>query len=288
MHRAASEGRSLRSRLELHRRLPLAIALLAMIVALTDCSAVRRISVPARPRVMPSAEQLQAKIDARRQVVHSMRALARLSYRHPEATSLSREAIVLERPDRLRIEVLSFLGAVGVLTTQDNAFTVYARHENKIYRGEASSKNMWRYARIGLPVVDLVDLVLGTPPQRQANWTHVTYDADTGWIQLSQELDSGALVVWFENDLPRAAELRDGYGEVQWRALFSKYQKHNDIMIASKIRLEVPDGEHSVKIELEDIDVNPVLDRNTFAFLAPAGAKVVELDEEDPRAIEVH
>lgn len=253
-------------------------------VLTSGCSTVRRMTVPPRPQVMPTAEQLQAHLAARRQVVHSLRALARLHYRHPEATSVSSEAIVVERPDRLRIEVLSFLGAVFVLTSQENAFTVYARHENTIYRGAASPKNMWRYARIGLPVVDLVDLVLGTPPQRDTKWTHVTWDAENGWVQLSQELDSGALVVWFEDELPRAAELRDAYGEIQWRAMFNKYREHDQIQIATRIRLEVPDREHTVKVELDDIDVNPTLEQNTFAFRAPPGAKIVELDQDDPLA----
>lgn len=232
---------------------------------------------------MPSVEQLQANINARRQIVHSLRALARIQYRHPEGTNTSREVLIVQRPDRLRVEVLSLFGAVFVLTSEDGAFTVYARPESKIYRGTASPRNMWRYARIGLPVPDLVELVLGTPPQRPVTWSKVTFDSDTGWVQLTQDLESGVFVVWFENELPRAAEIRDSYGEIQWRALFGKYREHDGTMIATRIKLFVPDEEHSVKIELDEIDVNPELETNTFAFTAPEGTTVVELDEETPR-----
>lgn len=256
------------------------LALTLLLVVVSGCSAVRKISTGGRPTVMPTVEQIQAALDQRRQVVHSMRALGRLEYRHPEATNVSKEAIVVERPDRLRVEVLSLFGSMFVLTSRDGAFTVYARSEDKIYRGVASPKNMWRYARIGLPVIDLVDLVLGTPPQREATWSHVTWDSETGWIQLSQDVEGGAMVLWLEDTLPRAAELRDTYGEVQWRAMFGKYQQHGDIRIATRIRLEVPDRDHSVKIELDDIDVNPTLEENTFSFVAPEGTEVIDLDED--------
>ena len=251
-----------------------------LLLSLTGCSAVRKISTRGRPEVMPTAAQLQAALEQRRAQVRSLRALARLQYRHPEGPNVSREAIVVERPDRLRVEVLSMvLGAVFVLTARDNAFTAYARGEDKIYRGVASPQNMWRYARIGLPIVDLVDLVLGTPPQRPATWTHVTFDSDTGWVQLSQDVEGGVLIVWFEDTLPRAAEMRDSYGEVQWRAMFSKYEEHDGIAIATRIRAEVPDRDHSVKIDLDDIDLNPTLDPATFTFIAPKGAEIVDLDE---------
>lgn len=259
-------------------RLRLALTAVALILALDGCGAVRRISRPSRPDPMPTVEQLQAHLSARRQIVHSLRGLARIEYRHPDGTNTSREALVVERPDRLRVEVLSLFGAVFVLTSQDGVFTAYARHEEKIYRGAASSQNMWRYARIGLPVPDLVDLVLGTPPQRSASWSDVTFDDDTGWVQLTQDLEGGALVIWFEDDLPRAAELRDTYGEVQWRAMFGKYRALDGVMIARRIKLVVPREDHTVKIHLDEIDVNPEIDANSFTFVVPDGTAVVELD----------
>jgi hypothetical protein len=211
--------------------------------------------------------------------VVSLRELARLRNRDPEDSNTSREDIAIARPDSLRVEVLSFLGAVFVLTTASGRFTAYALREGTVYRSEASPENMWSYARVGLPVVDLVDIMLGTPPQRSADWTQVSWDEERGLVELTQEFADGSeQVVWFLGSLPTAAEFRDPFGEVEWHATFSGHHQHDSVPIATHIRLEVPGRDRSVEIELDDVDVNPTLEASTFSMDIPEGVTVVDID----------
>jgi len=264
--------------LQVRRQLSLTLTLVALTSTLIGgCAGKQPVPRPAAPEQLPTVFEIDSLLTERRNALRSVRALARLQYRHPDGSSSSREAIAISRPDRMRVEVLSLFGAVFVLTAQDGRFIAYARQENTVYQGTASPENMWRYARIGLPVVDLVDLVLGTPPQRTEVWSHVSFDEESGWVQLSQELQGGIQAVWLEGNLPQAAEYRDEFGDVQWRAYFSEYRSIGSVPIATHIRLEVPDAEHSVEIALSDIDVNPELDPSIFRVEAPAGARVVEL-----------
>lgn len=253
-------------------------ALALFVITFAGCAAREPVRPPVPPERLPTVFEMDSLLSERRNAVRGMRALARLHYRHPEGNDSSREAIVVGRPDRLRVEVLSLFGAVFVLTADEGRFTAYARQENTVYRGTASPENMWRYARIGLPVVDLVDLVLGTPPQRTETWSHVSYDEESGWIQLSQELKSGIQAVWIEANLPRAAEFRDEFGDVQWRAYFEDYRTEAGVPIAMRIRLEVPDADHSVEIALEDVDINPDLGDDLFRIAEPPGCRTVILD----------
>lgn len=247
-------------------------------LSLAACTAQKPAKPGPPPTTLPTAAQLLDSLATRRDSVRGLRALAKLRYRHPDGSTTSNEAIVVSRPDRLRVEVLSLFGAVFVLTTESGDFTAYVRQENTIYRGDASPENMWRYARIGLPVVDLIDLMLGTPPQREAVWSHVSYDGTTGWTQLSQELDPGIQVVWVDAGLPQAAEYRDAHGDIEWRVLFEEYNTVADVPIATRIRLEVPDAEHSVEISLTDVDLNPELPSDTFHFADPPGSRVEKID----------
>src|SRR5205823_5234338 len=121
----------------------------------SGCAAHRSLAPHLAPAVLPSTTDLQATLAARRDAVRSLRALARLRYRDPAESNSSREAIVVARPDRLRVEVLSVFGSVFVLTADDGALTAYARQEDTVYRGQASPENLWRYARLWLPVADL-------------------------------------------------------------------------------------------------------------------------------------
>lgn len=255
------------------------LLLLAVAAVIPGCGTPRTLVGRWAPVSLPSAADLEAALDARREAVHSLRALARLRYRDPDASGAARQAIVVARPDRVRVEVLSVFGAVFVLTAEDGAMTAYARDEGTVYRGQASLENLQRYARLFMPVRDLVDVVLGTPPPRPARQERVSFDAEAGGIRLWRALDDGAQIVWFNDaTLPVAAEERRGDGHALWHATFTHYEDHDGIPLATQVGLDLPMAERSIDIRLEDVDVNPTLDASIFAFQAPPGSKVVNLD----------
>jgi hypothetical protein len=263
------------------RRLYLGAVFPAVAVGLlcAGCAAKRAPTPRLAPAVLPAALDLEAALRARRDALRSLRALARLRYQAPEDSGTSREAIVVARPDRLRVEVLSLFGSVFVLTADNGEIRAYAREERTLYRGSASPQNLWRYARLGLPVSDLVALVLGTPPPRQGQRPQVGFDADTGWVRLLQQLDEGVQIVWFSDAaLPVAAEQRGADDHAQWRATFSDYEVHDGVPVATHIGIEWPPEQRSMQIALEQVDVNPALDNSIFALQAPPGSKVVDLD----------
>jgi outer membrane lipoprotein-sorting protein len=254
-------------------------AVLCAAVLWSGCAAVRRSVTPAPPATLPSAAELEAVLAKRRDTVHSLRALAHIRYRDLQESNSSREAIVVARPDRLRVEVLSLFGSVFVLAADDGALTAYARQENTVYRGHASPENLWRYVRLTLPVNDLVDLVLGTPPRRQVKEARVSFDPDTGSIELSQEWAHGTQIVWFSpTALPLGAEERSPDQQTLWRASFNDYERQNGFAVATRIALTLPKWQRSLDITLEDIDLNPTLDATVFAVQIPPGSKVVDLD----------
>jgi hypothetical protein len=252
-------------------------------VAITLLSAGCAVPRPRAPRtapaVLPAAAELEAALRARTEAIHSLRALARLRSDGPEESTASREALVVARPDRLRVEVLSLFGSVFVLTADNGQFTAYARQEDTVYRGVASPQNLWRYARLGLPVSDVVAILLGTPPLRPGRRDNVTFDADAGAVRLVRQLDDGTQIVWFsETTLPVAAEQRSDEPQAQWRATFSDYEEHGGVPVATHIGLEWPAGQRSLEITLGDIDLNPTLAPSAFALEVPPGSKVVRLD----------
>jgi hypothetical protein len=252
-------------------------------VGLAGCAASRPAAPFAAPEKLPSAEELTDALTQRRQAVHGVRGLARLRLRDGSQTNSSREAIVVERPDRLRVEVLSTLGSVFVLTTDNGALTAFARNENTVYHGAASPENLARYAGLGLPVSALIDLVLGTPPPSQSPRGTVGFDPQTGWTGLAETVPDGLRVTWFSTALvPVLVEQRDGKGEVLWRASFGEYEAHGGLLVATHIGLEVPASSRGIEIILENIDVNPALEDTLFALQTPPGSRVVSIDDPPP------
>lgn len=241
------------------------------------CAATRPVPPRLAPAVLPSVAELEATLATRRDAVHSLRALARLRYRDAQQSVTSREAIVVARPDRVRVEVLSVFGSVFLLVADDGQMTAYAREENTVYRGQASPQNLQRYVRLGLPVGDVVDIVLGTPPPRGGT-AQVSFDEAAGAIRLHRTLDQGSETVWFSDaSLPVATEEVGADGAAHWRATFAEYEDHGGVPIATHIGLDLPAWSQSMEIALQDVEVNPTLDRSAFAFEAPSGSKVVTL-----------
>lgn len=262
-----------------HRRAAGAWSLaLAASTVLVGCAATRPPITYPPPAVLPSAAELDAVLASRRTALHSLRALARLQYHDAHQSVAARQAIVVARPDRLRIEVLSLFGSAFLLVTDAGRMTAYARDENTVYRGLASPENLRQYVHLGLPVADLIDIVLGTPQPHPESRAEVAFEATTGAIRLHESWDHGGQSIWFSNvSLPIATEERNGDGETEWRATFAEYKEHRGIPIATRIDLTLPRSSQSMELTLRDIDVNPVLDDSVFAFDAPAGSAVVEL-----------
>ncbi len=256
-----------------------ALLVLGMALLSSGCAALRRPAVSRLPSRLPSAAELEAVLTQRREALHSLRAVAHVRYHDPEESNRSRDAIVVARPDRLRVEVLSLFGSVFVLTASDGTLAAYAPQEHTVYRGEASPENLWRYVRLALPVGDLVDIILGAPPARAGGEPQVTFDGPSGEIRLRQPFSDGAQIVSFSlAELPVAAEEQAADGRTQWHARFGGYEDHNGLPLATHIAFELPEWQRSFDIALEDVDVNPTLDPSIFALQTPPGSKVVNLD----------
>ena len=244
---------------------------------IAGCTATRPLTPRAAPAVLPSAAELEAALAARRDAVRSVRALARLRYHDSEQSVTSREAIVVARPDRVRVEVLSVFGTVFLLVADDGQMTAYARNENTVYRGQASSQNLQRYVHLGVPVDELVDIVLSTPPPGDGR-AQVSFDEAAGAIRLRRFVEDGARTVWFSDaTLPVATEEAGADGAAHWRATFAEYEDHGGVPVATRIEINLPAWSQSMEIDLQDVEVNPTLDHSAFAFQAPSGSKVVEL-----------
>lgn len=242
-----------------------------------------RVPVRVEPPIageLPTAEALRAEVSARRQQVHTLRALARFTYASPEETRRAKQVLLVSRPNRLRFEILSPFGSAFVFTSRDGTFAAYAHGEDTIYRGTASPENLERYIRIEVPVSSAVDLLLGTPPL----WSDA-YDVvsrDQSHIQLWQANNADhedVRVTWFTQRLdPTRYEERDDEGRVLLRVSFGEFAETAGGRFPARIGIELPASQQHIEIELLEPEINPDLSEAMFALQTPPGTKEVDLD----------
>jgi len=255
------------------RRVVTAVLCLAAVAGCTTQQAVTHVplSVPA------DAETLVQALSARRAGLHSLRTLARIVYTSQGTSRRAKQVILAARPDRLRWEILSPFGTVFVLTSSGGMIAAYARGENALYRGRASSENLARYTGVDLPVPLAVDLLLGTPPFHAGGLTKAS--REEGLLKLWQSKNDAVSVIWFDMALdPVRYEQHDSEGYVVVRAKFANVTEVQGARLPARLTIELPPSQRKVEIELLDPEINPELVGGLFALQTPPGSTEIDID----------
>ena len=259
-----------------HARRSLVLRALSLALLVAGCAAGRPPG-PALPAL--SAEELQRVLAERRQALRSLRSEASVAVYSPEQSGKAKQFLVVERPDRLRLEVFSPFGAVFALATANGDLAAWVRDENRVYRGPATPENLARYAGLDLQVADVVDVVLGSPPRRAVRAASVFAETSTRLLRLRQETEGGAQVVLFGGEplLPVEVQEVDSDGELLWRASFADYRSVQDIALPTRIDVDLPRSEQRAEIVLSDPEPNPSLSESIFVLPSPPGSREVQL-----------
>lgn len=231
---------------------------------------------------LPEIGDLLDTVRARRASIRGLRAVARIAYSTGDDSRKARQILVAERPDRLRLEMLSPFGTVFVLATQNGRLAAYAPDDRAVYRGSASPDNLARYMQVDLPVSTAIDLILGTPPIESGKREPVLSREDD-LVKLWQEDGRRVYVTWFTDRLePARYEQRDEEGRVLLRASYAAFREVASVRVPTEITVELPWSGQRVDIRLGDPEVNPVLADATFVLETPAGIREIALDQQTP------
>jgi hypothetical protein len=247
------------------RRLGLGAAL--GLLALGGCA--RRAPLPAFRPV--TAEALLDGLAARRAAVTSLRAQARLR------TGLSglwtRQALLVRRPDAVRIDVLSPFGLALALGAQGPLLWAYPPAEATRYEGPATPANLTRFLGAPVAVRDIVDLLLGVPPARTAAGPLGLSHTPEGEYRLRVPLEDGEQTIWFAGDtlaVLRAEERRGA--TVTLTIAFSDYRDG----FARSLEVGAPESGAQARLRYEALEPNAAIDPALFA--PPPAPRVLPLE----------
>jgi outer membrane lipoprotein-sorting protein len=222
-----------------------------------------------------TAEKLAAILSRRDQEFKSLRALASVYYRGPEGRQGFQEAVLVQRPDKARLETLSGLGAILVVTVNADQIAGFHPREGVFVRGKSSKENLFRYTRMPLELHEMTRLLLGLPP--------VTLSADwkIAGSALYRDLNGQRKeVVTF--DLTRELPIRwyrlnpDGSAELS--AAFDNFTSTAAGLFPAKIILEAAAQQRSLEIAYQDPEVNVELPPSVFIQEKPPNAKEVPIE----------
>jgi hypothetical protein len=252
------------------------IWLAAASLALAGCATVTKpADRPASPAVSWTGAELYEAVSQRQKHFRSLRALARVAYSGPDGKHGFQEAIHVQRPDRLRLETLSMLGAVLIVTVNEKEIIGYHPRDGIFVRGARTKENLLRYTQIPLELEEMTQLLLGLPP----------VDAKSSWSQDGNSLVFSVNgrkidVVAFEGEqaVPTRWQRFDAKGAVEISATFNDYKPTAHGMFPLSIRLEAPPQGRKLELRYDEPEINAALSAELFTQQKPVHAQEVPIE----------
>ena len=253
-----------------------ALFLGAVCTAMIGCATVK----PSPPEPQLPAKQWEAgdlitSLSGRNQQFRSLRALARLDYAGPDGKGNVQEAVLVQRPDQLRLETLTFLGAVLIVTVNDKEIIGYHPREGVFVRGPRSKENLLRYTQIPLELDEMTALLLGLPPvdtsapRRQEGNTLIF--SPNGRKQ-------DAVTFEAQTPVPTQWQRFNDAGAVELSARFLDYVSTPAGSFPSRIQVEAPLQKRKLEIRYQEPEVNASLPPEVFTQEKPAHAQELRLE----------
>ena len=254
-----------------------AAAWLAASLAVGGCASLQRpVSRPdSAVTKPPTADELLSRLAQRMDRMQSLRSPYHISYKGQNEKGRFQGAILVHRPDRLRLETLSLVGAILVLTANGDQVAVFLPREKVFSRGKTSKENLLRFTRIPLELGELTSILLGLPPvELQGSW-------EREGAALERRLPQGGRErIGFdpEYELPLRWDRFSGGGTNELTAFFSDYITTRIGSFPSKISLHYPSQGRSWEIRYREPDVNVEIPPPLFVQQTPRRVREVPLD----------
>lgn len=274
--------RNLRTKTDAGRLLPWAVLLLlipALLPALFGCAG-RRPALPSPPGdLYASPEQALRALEASAPGDQTLTVTARIEIRSDGQRHLLKAAIMLKRPEQLRLVSFPVLGPPDFYLSIDaGELRVFSPGTDGgvFYTGRATARNILRFFPLALPAADMVSLLTGHPPHivpaslLQGQW-------DEGLYRVDRYLDGErALSIWIDpqgDRLRRVQAFLEG-GAVAYTAELADHAPLGAGYVPRRVTLSTG----SASLTLRYTEYSLARDEEPFALPVPEGVAPVSLD----------
>jgi len=217
----------------------------------------------------------QALLDgwaARAGELHSLRGSARVSLDGARGASFARQLLVVERPARLRVEVLGLLNQrIAVLATDGERYDLYRSESGAVESGEIQPSVLWEVAGVPLTPEEAVRVLLGAPrmqlPGGEISGAVENADAVVRFEVRGSDPCWSALEFDAEERLSRYEVLcPEG---ILFQVRYDDYREVAGARFAHRVELDFPLFEVHAEVKFRGVELNPVLPEGIFQLELP-------------------
>ncbi len=228
-------------------------------------------SAPVEPE---RAEALLQGLRASATERQGLRGVANLSFDGAAGSVRSRQAIVVELPSHLRIEVLGFLSqALAVLVTDGENFELFRAEDRSRRNGAVYPGLLFEVAQIDLTPEEAAELLLGALPEVPGLRLASAAGLDDGGVRLDLVDVDGTLRQRLDFDPVGRLQRIEVYAQGErllWSADYKDYRNLAGIDFAHEIELWFPSSQTQVGLVFKQVELNPTLPAGVFTLQVPA------------------
>jgi hypothetical protein len=229
-----------------------------------------------------SAEELLKLTDQAERQIASIKGEARLRVTSPKNNGSLNTFVAVSEPDKLHLESLNFFGKPQtILVSAAARFELLDSDGGKYYRGPASQENLSRFMPVAVPVVELVDMMLGRAPRIAAPAT-LSVDLESKSYIITLNAAFVQQTLWID-PLSHRVTRSQVRGPKAYDVTFEDFQSVQFTEYPLKVALNVPSEATRLELKYRNIEINPRLPQSLFELAPPKGVEVIELDETGQR-----
>jgi outer membrane lipoprotein-sorting protein len=234
---------------------------------------------PAPPSASPATEAVLLKgLAADSAAFQSLKGVAKVKIANGGRSFSATQILLVQKPDRLRTEVLSFFGQPMLLLATDGAeLTVFSTTKSTFYRGPATPRNLQRILRVPLRLDDLVHVLLYQVPV-------IEYERSS----LGPGKPEGSLLTLFGDEGRRQTLRFDGRrrlveadyfrGEKHLlRITYGGFADQNGRSFPRTVHLDAPPLNAEASVVFSDVTTNVTIPESRFSLTPPPGTKVLPI-----------
>ncbi len=234
---------------------------------------------PAYPHTGPAAA-LDAHRDARA-VTRVVRAEARVDTRGREGRVRGTVMMFLERPDRVRFDVLTQFGAAAILTSDGERFQLTDVRENRFLEGPTCPSNIARLLGVSLEGAEVARFLMGDTPRLDPAEASMACEGDGYTVTLrapdGRRQELAFLVPTADRNARPAdqrlrlvrSELFDASGATVWRVSYEDYRVVQDgaaeVELPFVVHFEDERHDADTLVRFQDIALNVTVPAGAFA-----------------------
>lgn len=234
--------------------------------------------------ILTSTGDILNQLEKRKDDFKDLRAWASLSFQSEDESYSFQEALLLQVPAHIRMEILSPFGnPVVLMVANENNFSIFDMNRKKFYQGRASQENLYRFLQLPLKPEDLINLLSGNIPHLDSDAPVKEVVISNKKVYLLEGSDDHYLGKWrmwidSQNYVPLRVALFSLDGEVLYDVYYEDFQSVNDYRFPGELTILMPSEGKKLSLKYKTITLNQGIPVDVFQLKVPEGIDVIQMD----------